>query len=756
LFPVVWGAEQVEVFVGPYGDDAAYRDLEEAREGWSCWRDRYDGSRVYIWRHDESAAFARNGFRLASVARSDNPALFCRIMLEGIDRHLSGLGFVQIGRRGYANWAVGNLLSRIQVTGFVPDPRVGIFPKIEIDSFLTGSGNEHPVIGLVVDIVYTSRLDIPVSELVSSGFDVRGRYVKLRPGVGDSPLQGFVVGRVVQVEQRNLVLEDRREQVSERIDPELCVLEASRRTLQDYLLQVHPEHYRFVIGALERVFKEFISPKKKLHFIEEFARRRLIGSDGRNIQVAAGLELSLGAALSPNAETAIFRVRELLSPTYSFDPESSKTHSTADGGLKLHGPYSRARLAGKSINIMVLAPDGYKGQVGQFVEQFKSGVRGFESTYGGFAKKYRLEQLQITPKYFPWLSGSAKDAYYNATVKLLEESNDFDLCFIVIREDFRTLPNADNPYYVCKALLLSFGITVQDVRIETLRAPDESLQWTLNTVALATYAKLGGSPFVLKARQLGRHELVFGIGHSVQRPPGSRLGRQEQVIGFTTVFRSDGDYLLNACTPYTDIANYERRLEAVILKSVEEVADIEGIDDGGELRLIFHVYKTTGQREVRAIQNAIAKLTRFQVEFALLHVNDSHNFKLFDRTNQGRPWKGQADFGALVAPRRVMIEIGPRERLINFVGPQQYRGRGTPMPVRLTLDRSSTFRDLDYLAQQAYEFSFMSWRSFNPGHQPVTVFYSELMAGLNNRLRQVAPWNEELVRTKLRRKLWFT
>jgi hypothetical protein len=261
---------------------------------------------------------------------------------------------------------------------------------------------------------------------------------------------------------------------------------------------------------------------------------------------------------------------------------------------------------------------------------------------------------------------------------------------------------------------------------------------------------------VLKARQLGRHELVFGIGHSVQRPPGSRLGRQEQVIGFTTVFRSDGDYLLNACTPYTDIANYERRLEAVILKSVEEVADIEGIDDGGELRLIFHVYKTTGQREVRAIQNAIAKLTRFQVEFALLHVNDSHNFKLFDRTNQGRPWKGQADFGALIAPRRVMIEIGPRERLINFVGPQQYRGRGTPMPVRVTLDRSSTFRDLDYLAQQAYEFSFLSWRSFNPGHQPVTVFYSELMAGLNNRLRQVAPWNEELVRTKLRRKLWFT
>ena len=38
---------------------------------------------------------------------------------------------------------------------------------------------------------------------------------------------------------------------------------------------------------------------------------------------------------------------------------------------------------------------------------------------------------------------------------------------------------------------------------------------------------------------------------------------------------------------------------------------------------------------------------------------------------------------------------------------------------------------------------------------PVTILYSELMAEMSKRLRSILPWNEDLVRTKLQRKLWF-
>jgi len=408
--------------------------------------------------------------------------------------------------------------------------------------------------------------------------------------------------------------------------------------------------------------------------------------------------------------------------------------------------------------VLVLAPDMFKGQVEQFIDQFRSGIRGCEPTYNGFAKKYRLDGVEIVSRHFPWRNGAAKDAYYNATIDALDDSTDFTLCFIVIREDFKRLTATENPYYICKAQLLAHGIVVQDLRIETLRQPESNLQWSLNTVALASYAKLGGAPFVLKARQVQQHELVFGIGRSIERPPGSRLGAAKQIIGFTTVFRSDGDYLLNTCTPYSTFSDYARRLEDIIKRTVEEVVAIEGIADGEPIRVIFHVYKRTGRREVDAVHNAIAKLTRYSIEFALLHINDSHGFLLFDRTNPGSMGRdGQRNEStALIPPRQLMVEIGPRERLINFIGPQQYRRRGMPGPLRVTLDRVSTYRDLDSLAQQVYDFSFVSYRTFNPGIEPVTVRYATLMANLNSRLHQAAPaWNEDLVRTKLKRTLWF-
>ncbi|TAK31056.1 MAG: hypothetical protein EPO21_18290 [Chloroflexota bacterium] len=758
FFPASFNSDTIAVLVGPYGDERAYSQLVAAQDGWTAWRDTDDGARVYVWCHDEATTFTRDRFQPATVTLAENPPLFCRVMLDGIGRHLQSRGFMPANRNAYANWSVGNLLTALEVPGFVPDQRVGLFPKIIVASFITRFTGQEPVVGLIIDIAYTTRLDVPVSELLTTGFDVRGRYVKplWATDVGGT-FADRAVGRVARVDGTRLVLDDLRDRNLEQIDSASCVLVPDRSTLQDYLRHLHPRHFRAVQPALQRKLTNFIAPKEKLRLIEGFAGQRLVGVDGETLPLASKLSVRFGPAVNPTADADTFRATELLAPAFSFDPESAKTSPHADAGLNKYGPYSRIRMQRQTPRILVLAPQSFQGHVEHFVQMFQGGVRGYERTYNGFRMKYRLTGLQVMEHYFHWDNQPAKDAYYNAAVHALDETTDYALCFVVISEDFKKLPPSENPYFVCKALLLSFGITVQDVRVETLRQPEASLQWTVNTIALASYAKLGGAPFVLRTRQLRHHELVFGIGRSIERAHGSRLGAAQQIIGFTTVFRSDGDYVLNACTPYTDFTNYARRLEEVVLRSVTEVAETEGIGEGETIRLIFHVYKRTGRREVDAIQNAIAKLTRYRIEFALLHVNDSHDFKLFDRTNPGSSdqYGRLNESAALIPPRRLMVEIGPRERLVNFIGPQQYRRRGTPAPVRFTLDRASTFRDLDYLVQQAYDFSLMSWRSFNPGTQPVTVFYSELMAGMNSRLRQLVPWNQEIIKTKLKRKLWF-
>jgi hypothetical protein len=106
-------------------------------------------------------------------------------------------------------------------------------------------------------------------------------------------------------------------------------------------------------------------------------------------------------------------------------------------------------------------------------------------------------------------------------------------------------------------------------------------------------------------------------------------------------------------------------------------------------------------------------------------------------------------------PRGLAVTLGPRERLVTFIGVDQYRGNGSPAPLRITLDKRSTFTDVDYLTQQLYLLSFMSVRSLNPGIAPVTVSYAERLAQLTAHLRGVQQWTVELIQQKLGRKLWF-
>ena len=81
--------------------------------------------------------------------------------------------------------------------------------------------------------------------------------------------------------------------------------------------------------------------------------------------------------------------------------------------------------------------------------------------------------------------------------------------------------------------------------------------YVLDNIALASYAKLGGIPFVMAATPGLAHELVIGIGSATLR--SSRLGRAERVVGITTVFSADGNYLLYNSSREVDIDDYPGR-----------------------------------------------------------------------------------------------------------------------------------------------------------------------------------------------------
>ncbi len=60
-----------------------------------------------------------------------------------------------------------------------------------------------------------------------------------------------------------------------------------------------------------------------------------------------------------------------------------------------------------------------------------------------------------------------------------------------------------------------------------------------------------------------------------------------------------------------------------------------------------------------------------------------------------------------------------------------------------------------YLTEQVLKFTSLSWRSTLPARKPVTIYYSELIAGLLARFRAGPDWSPAVLNTKLRASRWF-
>ena len=78
------------------------------------------------------------------------------------------------------------------------------------------------------------------------------------------------------------------------------------------------------------------------------------------------------------------------------------------------------------------------------------------------------------------------------------------------------------------------------------------------------------------------------------------------------------------------------------------------------------------------------------------------------------------------------------------------------MPLKLTLDPRSTFRDIYYITEQAFSFAHLSERSFLPSKKPITILYPSIMASLIEKLKRNDRWDSDKLKVKgVTEKLWF-
>jgi len=395
------------------------------------------------------------------------------------------------------------------------------------------------------------------------------------------------------------------------------------------------------------------------------------------------------------------------------------TASSPRQGLKDFGPYDSNLFAKPEVRCGII----YSADTRNSKELLAEGLIRGEGDFEGFQRLFRVP-LRFEEER---CVGSENTQEVQREARNLA-TKDLDLIFIL------TSARNSQLYQVCKGELLGNGVPSQVVIADKLSDPNQR-PWILENIALASYAKVGGSPWVV-ASPIKEQQLVVGV--SRVQDVNRRL-----LVGFVTLFTQDGDFLfIHSKAPVFSWDEYVDGLTALISEALGEYRNLRGAPDS----IVLHLHKRPGHRELEAIQQALDDL-QAQTPYALLHLNEFSNFRLFDTNHP-----------TYIPLSGLKVELGYRQALLLLDGRvgDKRRKVGVPRVLEISMDKRSTLAPADFpnLVKQVHDFARVNWRGFNAAAIPVTVNYARLIAQLALEVG-AQRWNQIVAAGRLRDKAWF-
>ncbi|WP_034826052.1 argonaute/piwi family protein [Hyphomonas pacifica] len=639
---------------------------------------------------------------------------------------------------------------------------VRILPLLEFESRTLFGGKSGPQFGLVCNARTRHQVLAGCDHLIERGISPIGRYVQIDQPQRDSRLapRGLTVGKVSSIDGDTLILEDHRKGY-ERVKASDARLTGNRADFDWCVNALLPGQGQATLSRAWDAMSALNQGPGRLQMINQTAEYlRTV-----NLEAVPGVAFEIGEWLS--STDAQFPVTETIDrPTLVFHPSGRPNDTWNERGIKDNGPHDQRTFTPKQLNIAVICQGRFEGQVDRFVGKLLDGIPDFQLRNGrkpyddGFLSRFRLERANVQTFQ---ANSASREAYEAACEDALKHAADngfgWDLAIVQIEEDFKALPGPQNPYYATKAMLLRNNVAVQNIRIETMSEPDKSLVYTMNQVSLACYAKLGGRPWLLGAQQSVAHELVIGLGSHTEQQ--SRFDQSVRYVGITTVFSSDGGYHLSERTGVVPFEDYAKELTDTLTRTIERVRREDNWKNTDRVRLVFHAFKQIKDIEAEAIKQAVESLDLENVVFAFVHVAEHHPYLIFDQNQEGLPhWeKNRSKRKGVLGPSRgVHIKLADSESLVVFAGASELKqaAHGMPRACLLKLHRNSTFRDMTYLARQAFDFTAHSWRVMTPEPFPITIKYSDLIAERLAGLKQIETWDDDAVRFRnIGKAPWF-
>jgi Piwi domain. len=282
-------------------------------------------------------------------------------------------------------------------------------------------------------------------------------------------------------------------------------------------------------------------------------------------------------------------------------------------------------------------------------------------------------------------------------------------------------------YYKVKEKLLARGIVSQcietDKMLKALAAdegvdkygkPLKNFAYTLQNIAIAINAKLGGTPWRLNVAV--HKELIVGVGAF------KNLENNTHYIGSAFSFDNTG--------AFNSFEYFQKDQLKELAGSIENaIINFSKINDKPD-RLIIHYYKEMSLiHEFPHIENALNNLGLDGIPVYIVTINktESEDFVLFDGANTDLlPFSGR------------YINLGNKTYLLcnntRYENAEFSPRDGFPFPVKLKIEcptngsQQIDTQVISDLIDQVYQFSRIYWKSVKQQNLPVTIKYPEMIA----------------------------
>jgi hypothetical protein len=636
-----------------------------------------------------------------------------------------------------------SLLDEFKVT-----PRFALNTKIYEPT--DGASN----VGLFVTLGMRHDIDASLVDLQAAGIDLTGMYVVRRnPG----PDERRLAGRVRAVIGQQVHLSEATD--AEALPANKIKLEGSKENFSKCLNGLLGHRYKALMDALddeEAVYRLGPDFDEIVTTMGDFLRKS-------PIPLAQDVQARIGERIILNNDAETRSVYVAPTVDYVFDRTGAKSSEYAWVGLSQYGPYDRATFANKSPRLLVVFPVSAQGKVEAFLKSFRDGMgashnafrKGFRDLFGLVSVEFVMCPVDLSAAN----KAGAEAACRRAIETRLESGEEVQGGIIVLFDEHAFLKGLQNPYIRTKSLLLTLGIPTQEVRMSTINQPLGSLQYTLQNFSISVYAKLNGTPWTVNQDKAISDELVVGMGFA--ELSGSRFEDRQRYVGITTVFSGDGTYLLGNVSKECTYDGYADMIRESMLSILRELKTRNNWHPGDTVRVIFHAHRPLKRVDVGKIVFACTREIGAEqdIQMAFVTVSHDHPFYILDRQEKGVPARRDSDVlkGAYAPARGTIARIGRATRLLAVNSGKLIKRRNSPLPkpLLISLHPDSTFKDVDYIAEQALKFTSLSWRSTLPAGTPVTIFYSERIAELLGRLSEVPDWSSTALSVRLKWSRWF-